>query len=199
MSASRSEGGISGDEWGPQGLSQCQVGCIIGSEVVAQLPDAQQEHIVGGAFEGEIRQILQGLPAAIRGERTADRVSSQDLRDFQINQVRGMQRLVGTEQAIRDPSGGRGVQQNLKEGRGVDDDRRRSRSARIACAGLIRGLTGVRSASRRRSSSGVSLSAARRASRIKYSDRGSPCRAARALRIRWRSSGTWRNWIILAM
>jgi hypothetical protein len=42
-------------------------------------------------------------------------VSDYLSRDFQIDQVRGMQRLVGTEQAIGDPSGGRGVQQNIEE------------------------------------------------------------------------------------
>jgi len=79
------QGRIPGDKRGLQGFGQCQVRRIVGSEVVAQCPDAGQEQIVRIADEGENRTVLKSLRAAIRGQRTARRVSSQHLRDFQID------------------------------------------------------------------------------------------------------------------
>src|SRR5207247_1083992 len=92
----------------------------------------------------------------------ARRVASQHLRDLEIDEMRGVQRLPRGRDPPCNHDARRGAQQELEERGCVEHDHRRSRSARTAAAGRGRGATGVRRASRSSSSARVGRSTERR-------------------------------------
>lgn len=114
------------------------------------------------ALQRKVIQVLEQRTTPSLRELAREREPTRHLRHFHVDQLRGMQRLLGGEEAIFQAPAGRARQQELEDDGGVDDDQRASRSARTAAAGASEGETGVRSASRARISSGVARSAARR-------------------------------------
>jgi hypothetical protein len=164
MNPGERECGVPSHERGAERLRESDVGRIVGSDVAAQLPDPGQQDVMGIARQRQVRQVHEGLPPAAGLELSGQGITAEDLRDFEIENVRRMEALSGLEKPFGNARRGRCVEQDLQDRRGVDDDQRASRSALTAFAGARRGTTAVRSAIRWRSSAGVGRSATRRAS-----------------------------------
>lgn len=109
VSADGGKGRIPGDKRSLQDFSQRHIRRVVHSKIVSQFPDARQEQIVGIPNERKVRQVLKRLRAAIWCQYAARRVSSQYLRDFEINQVRDVQRVAGTEESIGHTIGTGGI------------------------------------------------------------------------------------------
>ena len=119
---------------------------------------------MGITGQREICKVLQCLETAVWIEIPGQRIASQDLRDFDIEQVRRVNGFVLGEKPAGYQGSGRCIEQHLKQRRGIDDDHRPSRSALTALAGGTLGFTGVRWASRLLNSATVGRSATRRTS-----------------------------------
>ena len=117
--------------------------------------------------EGKIDEICERFGTSISGQDGCADVAAQNLRDFQVDQMRSMQGLVGgKDEAVHAPSRRR-LEENLENRGSVNDNQRLFLSARTAAAGAGRGRTGWRLASRLRISSRVGRSRAWRNSRSK--------------------------------
>ena len=117
------------------------------------------------AGEWKVNEIGESFGAAFSGDNGRAHVAVQDPRDFQVDKMRSMQRLIGgKDEAVHAPSGRR-LEENLKNRGSVDDDQRLFLSARTAAAGAGCGRTGWRLESRFRISSRVGRSRAWRSSR----------------------------------
>ncbi len=112
----------------------------------------------------EICQVFQRLKTSSWIKIPTPRVAPKDLRDFDIEQVRRVKGFILGEKPLGYQGSGRRIEQDFKQGRGIDDDHRASRSALTAFAGGTLGLTEVRWASRLLNSAIVGRSATRRTS-----------------------------------
>lgn len=97
------------------------------------------------ANDGEIAQVTQCLIAPLRRYLLTGAVTPQNLGDFEIKEVRGMEGFSRCKEAIFNGLGSRGNQKHFKNRRGIYYDHYRSRSALMASAGGTLGFTGVRS------------------------------------------------------
>ncbi len=113
----------------------------------------------------KVNEIGEGFGASFSGDCGRAHVAAQDLRDFEVDQMRSMQRLVGGKYKAVDAPGGGRLQENLKNCGSIDNDQRLFLSARTAAAGAGCGRTGWRFESRFRISSRVGRSMAWRSSR----------------------------------
>jgi len=183
---------VSREEWGLQRLRKSEIGGIISRQAVAHLPHAVEQDEMRITGKWKIDEIAESFGTPFSGDDGAAHVSPQDLRDFDVDKVRSMQRLIGGEDEWVDtPSCGR-LQQNFKKRGSIDNDQRLFLSARTSAAGAGRGRTERRFESRFRISSRVGRSTAWRISRSRYSERDMPSSAARALSSRCKSEGTFR-------
>ncbi len=119
---------------------------------------------MGVSPQREIRQIVESEAAAFSVDLAVRGVAADHLRRFHIEQVRCMQRLTRGEQPIFHGVRRGRSEENLKQGRCVDDDHIRSRSARTASAGDTERVVSVLLRKRARNSSRVGRSATRRIS-----------------------------------
>ena len=81
-------------------LGKRDVGSIIGRQIVPQIPDAGQKEIVRIALQGKVCQIGEGQTAALRPDFAVRSVASDDLGNFDIEQMRRVKRLTRGEQPI---------------------------------------------------------------------------------------------------
>ena len=95
-----------------------------------QVPDSGQQDVVRISAQGKLRQIGKSRTAALLVDLAASLVAANDLSDFDIEQVRRMQRLARSEHAPFDGFRVRRPQQHFQQSRGINDDHPRSRSAR---------------------------------------------------------------------
>jgi len=165
VSGGRCQGGIPSHEGDGEGLGKGDIRGIIGGEIVPELPDSRKEDVMGIAGEREVHQVFERLQAPLPIKIPSRRVPAKHLHDLQVEEVRRVQSLPCREQAVGDPRPYPSVEEDLENGRGIDHDQRRSRSARTAREGGTRGVTGVRRAVRSFNSAAVGRSAIRRASR----------------------------------
>ncbi len=115
--------------------------------------------------ERKIDEIGESFGAPIRGDDGCPHVAAQDLGDFQVDQMRGVQGLVsGKNEAVHTASRG-SLEKDLEYRGRVDDNQRLFLSARTAAAGAGRGRTDWRLARRLLISSRVGRSRAWRNSR----------------------------------
>ena len=164
VSARGCEGCVPCHEGSRQSFRECEVCRIVRRDVVPELPDPGQQHVVRIATQGQRGEVLKRLGAPRGVELRGERVSAEDLGHSEIQQVGSVQRLSVGKEAIGRSDAGRRIQQYLDHSRGVDHDHRCSRSALTALAGGTRVMTGARWAIRFRSSATVGRSAARRTS-----------------------------------
>ncbi len=128
-------------------------------------PNAFEQDEMWIAGEWKIGEIDKSFGAPLSGDDGRAYVAAQNLCDFQVDEMRGVQRLVGgKDEAAHTRSCGR-LEEDLKNRGSIDDDQRLFLSARTAAAGAGRGRTGWRLASRFRISSRVGRSRAWRSSR----------------------------------
>src|ERR1700730_7019331 len=190
---------VAGDQRHSERLGKRNVDRIISREVVSQVPDARQQETVRMPGQRKSRKNRKSRAAAFAVNLAADRIAPDGVRDLYIDQMRGMQRLAIPEQPAFDVACRRGLEENLDEGRGVNDDHSRSQSPPMTSAGDGERVTGGSLCRRARSSSTVGRSALWRISRSRYSESDMPASAARDLSWRCRPSGTCRIWIITPM
>ncbi len=70
---------------------------IVGREIVPQIPDALQKEIVRVSAEGKVSEVGKSRAAAFVVDLALCRIPADDLRNFDIEQMRRMQRLLGFE------------------------------------------------------------------------------------------------------
>jgi hypothetical protein len=165
MAACFCERVVSCDERGVERLSKREVSGVISRQSVAHLPNAGEQDEMRIAGEWKIDEIGDSFSAAFRGDDGRAHVAAQDLGNFQVDEVRSMQRLVGGKDEAAYTRSRGGLEENLKNRGSVDDDQRCFLSARTAAAGAGCGRTGWRVASRLWISSRVGRSRAWRSSR----------------------------------
>src|SRR5579863_5665931 len=83
----------------------------------------------------------------------------QDLRDFKVEQVRGMQTFLTRIEPLLNALPRRRLKNPVYDGRGIQDDHRASRSSRTRRALSIPDKSGLRSRKRSRRSASVGFSA----------------------------------------
>jgi hypothetical protein len=81
---------VSGDEWGIQRFSQRYINGVISRQTVPHLPDAGKQREMRIAGEWKIAQVREGFSASFSGDDGRTHVAAQDLRDFQVDQMRSM-------------------------------------------------------------------------------------------------------------
>ena len=70
---------------------------IVSREIVPQIPDPRQKEIVRISTQGKVREVGQSCAAAFAIDFAVRRISPDHLRDFDIEQMRHVQRLSGVE------------------------------------------------------------------------------------------------------
>ena len=99
--------------------------------------------LVRPAAQPKRREVVERLAAPAARNLTGGYVAAKDLSDFEIDEMRRVQRFARTRTVAVDAERSRGAQQDLEEGRSVDHDHRPSRSSRTARAGSGEGETGA--------------------------------------------------------
>ena len=70
---------------------------IRGGEIVSQIPDPRQKEIMRVSAEGKVSEVGKSRAAAFVVDLALCRIPADDLRDFDIEQMRRMQRLLRFE------------------------------------------------------------------------------------------------------
>src|SRR5919106_2394378 len=161
-----------------------KVSRVVGCQVAPERPDSKEENVVWITVQRQIGEIFECLLAPLRVHFAGEGIAPQDLRNLKIEHMRGVQCIFAAEQPLSYPTGCGCVEQHFEQSGSVDDNHCRSRSARTALAGGIRGVTESRCVRRRRRSLSVGRSASRSTSCSRYSDSESPSIAARAFSFR---------------
>lgn len=87
------------------------------------------------AGQWEIGEVSESLSATISGDDGRANVATKDLRDFEVDQMRRVQRFVGRKNDATNKRSCRGLEKQLKNCRSVDYNQRLSLSRRTAAAG----------------------------------------------------------------
>jgi len=140
------------DQRGVQSFSERNIRRVIGRQIRPELPDSGQEWRVRVTDQRKARKVFESGLAASGIELLSQAVTSYPLRNFNVDEMGDVQRLPVCKQPRTDTPCRWSYYQNLQHGRGINNDHRRSRSARITFAGETRGWNGWRLASRSRSS-----------------------------------------------
>ncbi len=164
MAARGGEAPVAGEQGRVERFGEGDVGGVMGREVVPKLPDARKQEIVGISTQREVGEVGESHAPARSVDLAGGRIPAEQLRYFDIHQMGRVQRLSGVEQAGFNRIRRRCAKERFEEGRSVDDDNQRSRSARTASAGATDGVILARSSRRERNSSSVGRSAASRIS-----------------------------------
>ena len=158
MTGGCGEAPVARQQGGVKRLSQRHIDGVIGRQIVPQVPHARQQEIVRISPQGEVGEVGQRETAACAVDFAVRGVAPDDLSHFDIEQMRRMQRLPRGEKPILDGFSRRRAEQGFKQGRGVDDNHRPSRSARTMSAGGTEGVISDRLRKRARISSSVGRS-----------------------------------------
>ena len=115
-----------------QDLCQRNIHSVVRSEIAAQFPHPRQKEIMWVSVELKISKISnRSAPTQIRD--IADcRVATENLGDFDIDQVRGMQRVLRIEKPSLDQRRSLRLQKHFEDCGSIDDDHSQSRSVRMA-------------------------------------------------------------------
>jgi len=70
---------------------------IVSREIIPQIPDPRQKEIVRISAQGKVREVGESRAAAFAIDLSVRRISSDHLRDFDIEQMRHVQRLSRVE------------------------------------------------------------------------------------------------------
>jgi len=111
-------------------LGESDVDGIIGRQIVPQLPYARQQKAMRIALYRKISQVGESLSAALVADLAGCRIAADHMGDFDIEQMRRVERLSPVEQPSFHRFRCRRAEQHFDDSRGVDDDHWRSRSAR---------------------------------------------------------------------
>lgn len=102
MARRGNQANIARNQSGPEFLGKYNVGRVIRGEVMTKPPDAGKQNEVWIARKAHILQVVERFFGTRSRERTFPYETPQDLRDFQIQQVRRMQRFAAREDSRLD-------------------------------------------------------------------------------------------------
>lgn len=102
MPGGRGKGLIEREQWRSKGFRQGDVGCVVGRDIVTQFPYSGQQQIMGITGQVEVCEVFKRLEASRWIELAAQGVTAKDLRNFEIEQVERVKRLVLGEQPTGD-------------------------------------------------------------------------------------------------
>jgi len=105
---------ISCNERGIQGFSKGQVSGVIGRKTVPHLPDSREQDVMRVAGERKVNKVGESFGAAVRRYSGGAHIAAQNLGDFQVNEVRSMERLIGGEDEAVHTGSSRRPKKNLK-------------------------------------------------------------------------------------
>lgn len=133
---------VAGQQGRAKRFSQSHIGGVVRCQDVPEFPYSVEQQIMGISVHREIQKVEQRLTASLRAQFSGSGVASQNLCDFKVEQMRGMQSFTAGEQTRGNTRSGCRVQQQFQNCRSIHDDHRCSRSALTALAGERRGFTG---------------------------------------------------------
>jgi hypothetical protein len=125
---------VAGDERRAEQFGERDERRVIRGEVVAQLPDAVVERLVGVADEREVGEVDAGVLGALRADRAALHQPPQRVEQFGIDEVRAVEIAVFAE-PFDEPSCRNTRHERLQHRGGVHDEhgaQSRSRPERTA-------------------------------------------------------------------
>jgi hypothetical protein len=102
-----------GDEGRANRLGERDVHCVVGADVVAQLPRTAQKIEMGMAMHIEVREIRDRLLGPSRRHFTRPYETSKALSDLDVEEVGRVEFVLLTKEAGLDSSAERGLQQQL--------------------------------------------------------------------------------------
>ncbi len=97
MAARRGETFVAREQRSVEGFGKSHVDSIVRGEIVPQIPDPRQKEIVRISVDGKVREIGESRAAAFAIDLAIRRISADHLRDFDIEQMRHVQRLSRVE------------------------------------------------------------------------------------------------------
>jgi hypothetical protein len=97
-----------------QRFGKSQVSGVIGGKTVPHLPDSRKQDVMRVTGERKLSEVAESFGAAVRRYSGGAHIAAQNLRDFQINEVRGTERLVGGEDEAVHTGSSRRLKKNLK-------------------------------------------------------------------------------------
>ena len=104
-------------------FSECDVGRVVGGNVLPKIPDAFEERGMRVADEPRFAEPVQGQPRPCRRESAAKVVASQGMKHLDLEEVRHVQGLVRLRNPLADAPGFRtNVQQDGDCSRRIEDD-----------------------------------------------------------------------------
>lgn len=108
MSCGGGEAAVAGEERGVESFGERDIDGVIGSKIVAQLPDADQQPVVRIAANAKRSEVVERRAASHGSDLAGRSVSAQDLRCLEVNEMRRMERFSGVEEpSFNGPRGGR--------------------------------------------------------------------------------------------
>jgi hypothetical protein len=105
---------ISCNERRIQGFSKSQVSGVISRNTVPHLPDSCQQDVMRVTGERKVNKVGESFGAAVRRYSGGAHIAAQDLCDFQVNEVRSMERLIGGEDEAVHTGSSRRLKKNLE-------------------------------------------------------------------------------------
>ena len=98
----RSEPSVARQKRRAKGLSQGDIGGVVGGEVLPQLPNPQRERIVRPTPQAECSEIVESLARPFGQNLARGRVAPQDLKDLEVDKMRRMEGLAAFKQTLFD-------------------------------------------------------------------------------------------------
>jgi transposase len=97
MAGRGGEASITREQRSVERLGEGDVDGVVSREIVPQIPDARQKEIMRISVHGKIREIGESRAATFTIDLAVRRISPNHLRDFDVEQMRSMQRLSRVE------------------------------------------------------------------------------------------------------
>jgi hypothetical protein len=135
---------VAGDDRRIERLSQRDVHRVVRRDVLAQLPRASQKIEMGVTVEIELGEIRDGLGRTVSRHLACPYEPSETLRHFNVHQMGRMELVIVLKKAHLNPTANRRLQEELEQGRRIDDDHADSRSSRMTTAAGVFKVTRFR-------------------------------------------------------
>jgi hypothetical protein len=110
---------IAGEQRSVEDLSERNVNRIVRGECRTELPDARKEEIMRIAMERKVAKILKRFLPSLLSQRPVADIAAQDLGNFDVEEVRSVQRLGRGRDTLVDPKPGRRLKKPLDSGGGI--------------------------------------------------------------------------------
>ncbi len=142
MGRRRSQPSIAGQQRGSKSLCECNVGGIIGREVIPELPHVRKKSGMRMTRDAKIQQVLNRVVRPTRRQDPLVNQAPEHVKHFDIEEMRSVKRLRLQTDSLVNALSRRRPQQPLHHCRGIQDNQRRSRSSRRMRTESIGTITG---------------------------------------------------------